>query len=83
MVNILAEECFELGRHAYRNEDFYHTILWMDEALTRSEDEVYAKSISKATILDYLSYSMSMVCIFVIGDRVCVSLGSLGYAPLG
>lgn len=53
-----ADDCFELGRQSYVKEDFYHTVLWMQEALERlnttsqeSEDAV------KADILDYLAYA--------------------------
>lgn len=31
--NLLAEECFELGRLSYNEGDFYHTMLWMSQAL--------------------------------------------------
>ena len=27
------EDCFELGRISYNSGDFYHTMLWMQEAL--------------------------------------------------
>ncbi|GFN78299.1 prolyl 4-hydroxylase subunit alpha-1 [Plakobranchus ocellatus] len=31
--SLSAEECFELGRLSYNDGDFYHTKLWMDQAL--------------------------------------------------
>lgn len=57
---VLAEQCFELGRHAYNQGDYYHTVLWMQEALQRWEQED-VKTTSKADILDYLSFAASMV----------------------
>lgn len=51
-----ANDCYELGRIAYNDGDFYHTVLWMQEAfkLTRMENP---PSIPIPVILDYLSYS--------------------------
>lgn len=55
-LELSAGDCFELGRHSYLNNDHYHTILWMQEALDRYEEE-YAKTIDKADILEYLAFS--------------------------
>lgn len=51
-----AGDCFELGRQAYNNGDHYHTVLWMQEALERVENE-QIKSAVKQDILEYLAYS--------------------------
>ncbi|XP_064172845.1 prolyl 4-hydroxylase subunit alpha-1-like isoform X3 [Anguilla rostrata] len=51
------EDCFELGKVAYTESDYYHTQLWMSQALRQLEDGEES-SINKATILDYLSYSL-------------------------
>lgn len=59
-LTVLAEECFELGRYAYTQRDFYHTIKWMQEALDQDARELN-KTADRALILDYLSYAMSMV----------------------
>ncbi|KAK7111469.1 prolyl 4-hydroxylase subunit alpha-1-like isoform X2 [Littorina saxatilis] len=51
------DECFELGRLSYNEDDFYHTALWMEEAMDRlgkDEDEEQEK---RAELLDYLSFS--------------------------
>ena len=53
----LAEDCWELGRQAYNNDDHYHTVLWMAEALDKSEKENIFQTVSREEILDYLSYS--------------------------
>lgn len=49
--------CFELGRQSYNNGDFYHTVLWMTEALQRYEEESN-KTTVKSDILEYLAFSM-------------------------
>ncbi|XP_066519432.1 prolyl 4-hydroxylase subunit alpha-1a isoform X3 [Hoplias malabaricus] len=51
------EDCFELGKIAYSDTDYYHTELWMAQAL-RQLDEGEDSSIDAVTILDYLSYSV-------------------------
>lgn len=55
-----AAECFELGRFAYIAEDFYHTALWMWQALKLESDEVN-KTMERTEILDYLAYALAMV----------------------
>ncbi|KAH9361565.1 hypothetical protein HPB48_001442 [Haemaphysalis longicornis] len=51
-----AGDCFELGRQSYNNEDHYHTVLWMQEALDRVDDEV-EKTADRSDILEYLAFS--------------------------
>ena len=55
--DIVAWDCFELGRLAYNEEDYYHTINWMEEALTQLDDEV-----TKEDIFDYLAFSLYKAC---------------------
>jgi len=52
-----ASDCFELGRLAYLEKDYYHTVLWMNEALSGldNDKEFYA------AVLDYLAYATYMV----------------------
>jgi len=52
---IKAFECFELGRIAYHENDFYHTVIWMTEALELLKLEKDASL--KKDILDYLAIS--------------------------
>uniref|UniRef100_A0A7E4WAF9 procollagen-proline 4-dioxygenase n=1 Tax=Panagrellus redivivus TaxID=6233 RepID=A0A7E4WAF9_PANRE len=54
---LTAHDCFEIGRMAYNTEDYYHTILWMGEALERikSEDEPTA---DEADILEYYGFAL-------------------------
>ncbi|XP_047740671.1 prolyl 4-hydroxylase subunit alpha-1 [Hyalella azteca] len=62
-----ASDCFELGRQSYNSGDHYHTVLWMNEALGRLEEEkdtssrsLPARTITKADILEYLAFSNYM-----------------------
>lgn len=60
LLPLPADECFELGRYAYNQKDYYHTVLWMQESLERLGVEI-KPSVGKSTVLDYLAFSMSMV----------------------
>ena len=59
-AGVLAGECFEVGRQAYINTDFYHTIMWMQESYDRSMVEVN-KTVSPVIVLDFLTYAMYKV----------------------
>nr|XP_033798197.1 prolyl 4-hydroxylase subunit alpha-1-like [Geotrypetes seraphini] len=54
---LTAEDCFELGKIAYSEADYYHTELWMDQALQQLDDDEES-SIDKVSVLDYLSYAV-------------------------
>uniref|UniRef100_A0A0N5AR18 procollagen-proline 4-dioxygenase n=1 Tax=Syphacia muris TaxID=451379 RepID=A0A0N5AR18_9BILA len=56
-IYILAGDCFEIGRVAYLEEDYYHTILWMQEALNRVMNESESTAPIEE-ILEYLAYSL-------------------------
>ena len=60
-IFLLALECYDLGRVAYTNGDFYHTLMWMQEALSHLEDETTKESIGKIDILDHLAFATSQV----------------------
>ncbi|KAJ3609884.1 hypothetical protein NHX12_021978 [Muraenolepis orangiensis] len=51
------EDCHELGKIAYADSDYYHTELWMSQAL-RQLDQSEESTIDKVTVLDYLSYAI-------------------------
>uniref|UniRef100_A0A8B9KXV3 procollagen-proline 4-dioxygenase n=1 Tax=Astyanax mexicanus TaxID=7994 RepID=A0A8B9KXV3_ASTMX len=51
------EDCFELGKIAYSDVDYYHTELWMTQALHQL-DEGEESPIDKVTVMDYLSYAI-------------------------
>nr|XP_057914925.1 prolyl 4-hydroxylase subunit alpha-1b isoform X1 [Doryrhamphus excisus] len=52
-----AEDCYELGKIAYTDADYYHTELWMAQAL-KQLDEGEESTVDKVTVLDYLSYAI-------------------------
>ncbi|XP_071987070.1 prolyl 4-hydroxylase subunit alpha-1 isoform X3 [Engystomops pustulosus] len=54
---LTAEDCYELGKIAYTEADYYHTELWMEQAL-RQLDAGEESSIDKVLVLDYLSYAV-------------------------
>uniref|UniRef100_A0ACB8F8Q0 Prolyl 4-hydroxylase subunit alpha-1 n=1 Tax=Sphaerodactylus townsendi TaxID=933632 RepID=A0ACB8F8Q0_9SAUR len=54
---LTAEDCFELGKIAYTESDYYHTELWMEQALKQLDDGEVS-SIDKVSVLDYLSYAV-------------------------
>ena len=62
----VAGDCFTLGRHAYNQNDMYHTVNWMSEAL-KVEEEERNKTADRADILDYLAYSTALVRVLSSG----------------
>lgn len=56
----VAAECFEIGRHSYAGNDFYHAVMWMQEAYDRVIVENKGNA-SAAIVLDYLQYSLYKV----------------------
>ncbi|XP_067286410.1 prolyl 4-hydroxylase subunit alpha-1a isoform X1 [Pseudorasbora parva] len=54
---LTVEDCFELGKIAYSDADYYHTELWMAQAL-KQLDEGEESNVEIVTVLDYLSYSV-------------------------
>ncbi|XP_032885765.1 prolyl 4-hydroxylase subunit alpha-2 isoform X3 [Amblyraja radiata] len=57
LVSLTVDDCFELGKVAYNDGDYYHTILWMEQTLKQME-EGEPGAVTKAEALDYLSYSV-------------------------
>uniref|UniRef100_A0A8C3ABK9 Prolyl 4-hydroxylase subunit alpha-1 n=1 Tax=Cyclopterus lumpus TaxID=8103 RepID=A0A8C3ABK9_CYCLU len=51
------EDCYELGKIAYSDVDYYHTELWMAQAL-KQLDRGEESTMDRVTLLDYLSYSI-------------------------
>uniref|UniRef100_A0A915BIH4 Prolyl 4-hydroxylase alpha subunit domain-containing protein n=2 Tax=Parascaris univalens TaxID=6257 RepID=A0A915BIH4_PARUN len=52
-----SHDCFEVGRAAYNQNDYYHTILWMQEAQLRLENED-PPTANIGDILEYLAFSL-------------------------
>lgn len=46
-----------MGKTAYNENDYYHAVLWMQQALRQIDAGEDTKT-SKSDILDYLSYSV-------------------------
>lgn len=46
-----------MGKVAYTEADYYHTELWMGQAL-RQLDEGEVATVDKVSVLDYLSYAV-------------------------
>ncbi|XP_027825750.1 prolyl 4-hydroxylase subunit alpha-2 isoform X3 [Ovis aries] len=56
------DDCFGMGRSAYNEGDYYHTVLWMEQVLKQLDAGEEATT-TKAQVLDYLSYA-----VFQLGD---------------
>ncbi|XP_024122315.1 prolyl 4-hydroxylase subunit alpha-2 isoform X1 [Oryzias melastigma] len=54
---LTVDDCFDMGKTAYNDADYYHAVLWFQQALKQLDDGEEAV-VSKADILDYLSYSV-------------------------
>ncbi|VDM98899.1 unnamed protein product, partial [Onchocerca ochengi] len=54
---LTAEDCFKIGRAAYNKHDYYHTIMWMQEARERIEEETISTA-NLEDILEHLAFSL-------------------------
>lgn len=54
---LTVDDCYDMGRTAYNEGDYYHAVLWMQQAL-RQLDAGEDAAVSKGSVLDYLSYSV-------------------------
>ena len=57
--HVSAHDCFELGRQAYNNGDYFHTNIWMDQAMKLFHEET-EKTIGQSDILEYLAFASYM-----------------------
>uniref|UniRef100_A0A3Q3WS80 procollagen-proline 4-dioxygenase n=1 Tax=Mola mola TaxID=94237 RepID=A0A3Q3WS80_MOLML len=55
---LTADDCFDLGKVAYSEVDYYHTELWMVQALKQLDQGETSRTVDTVTLLDYLSYSV-------------------------
>ncbi|KAL4003076.1 Prolyl 4-Hydroxylase alpha-subunit N-terminal region family protein [Acanthocheilonema viteae] len=53
-----AKDCFDIGRAAYNANDYYHTIIWMEEAQERLRDEMPHVTVQLKEILEYLAFAL-------------------------
>uniref|UniRef100_A0A7N8Y5S1 procollagen-proline 4-dioxygenase n=1 Tax=Mastacembelus armatus TaxID=205130 RepID=A0A7N8Y5S1_9TELE len=56
--SLTVDDCFDLGKVAYSEADYYHTELWMVQALKQLDQGDQSGAVDAVTILDYLSYSV-------------------------
>lgn len=56
-ARLTVDDCFGMGKTAYNDADYYHAVLWMQQALKQLDAGEEAEVV-KADILDYLSYSV-------------------------
>ncbi|XP_049728655.1 prolyl 4-hydroxylase subunit alpha-2 isoform X1 [Elephas maximus indicus] len=61
-ATLSVDDCFGLGRLAYNEGDYYHTVLWMEQVLKQLDAGEEATT-PKTQVLDYLSYT-----VFQLGD---------------
>ncbi|KAM6969728.1 prolyl 4-hydroxylase subunit alpha-2-like [Aplochiton taeniatus] len=54
---LTVDDCYDMGKTAYNEADYYHAVLWMQQAL-RQLDAGEEAGVLKADVLDYLSYSV-------------------------
>uniref|UniRef100_A0A8C6U5S2 procollagen-proline 4-dioxygenase n=1 Tax=Neogobius melanostomus TaxID=47308 RepID=A0A8C6U5S2_9GOBI len=57
LARLTVDDCFGMGKTAYNEADYYHAVLWMQQAL-KQIDAGEETEVTKADILDYLSYSV-------------------------
>ncbi|XP_061886695.1 prolyl 4-hydroxylase subunit alpha-1-like isoform X1 [Entelurus aequoreus] len=55
---LTADDCYDLAMVAYQENDFYHTELWMSQALRQLDQGEPPGAVDAVTILDYLSYAL-------------------------
>ncbi|XP_071379446.1 prolyl 4-hydroxylase subunit alpha-1-like [Centroberyx affinis] len=56
--SLTVDDCYELGKIAYSETDYYHTELWMAQALKQLDRGDASAAVDAVTVLDYLSYSI-------------------------
>lgn len=55
---LTVEDCYDVGKVAYSEADYYHTELWMAQALKQLDRGEPSATLDAVPILDYLSYSV-------------------------
>uniref|UniRef100_A0A3Q1H8T8 procollagen-proline 4-dioxygenase n=1 Tax=Acanthochromis polyacanthus TaxID=80966 RepID=A0A3Q1H8T8_9TELE len=58
VASLTVDDCFDLGKVAYSEADYYHTELWMAQALKQLDQGETPGLMDTVTILEYLSYSI-------------------------
>ncbi|KAK6742230.1 hypothetical protein RB195_009848 [Necator americanus] len=52
-----AGDCFTIAKAAYNDGDYYHTVIWMQEAMKRLDEEDVPTA-DREEVLEYLSYAL-------------------------
>ncbi|KAM4524192.1 prolyl 4-hydroxylase subunit alpha-1a isoform 2-T3 [Odontesthes bonariensis] len=55
---LTVDDCYDLGKVAYSEADYYHTELWMVQALKQLDRREESSTADAVAVLDYLSYSV-------------------------
>uniref|UniRef100_A0A3P8Q999 procollagen-proline 4-dioxygenase n=1 Tax=Astatotilapia calliptera TaxID=8154 RepID=A0A3P8Q999_ASTCA len=55
---LTVDDCYDLGKVVYSEADYYHTELWMAQALRQLDQGETSRAVDAVTVLDYLSYSV-------------------------
>lgn len=55
-AQLSVDDCVEIGKAAYEDEDYYHVVLWLMEAEQRLRN--YSNSARRIEVLDYLAYAL-------------------------
>lgn len=78
-------DCFELGRQSYIIGDFYHTVLWMREAMDRLLRSENSTTTTKADILEYLAFSTYKQgeALWAKKNQLFHDFGTLKLCPIG
>ena len=52
-----ALDCFELGRQAYNNGDYFHTTVWMDQAMKLFHEETKDNKVGHEILMLIFSFN--------------------------
>lgn len=56
-VNLSAKDCFDIGLHAYNQNDFSRAILWLSVAYDLCDEDLICNTLEKSQTLKYLAES--------------------------
>ncbi|XP_051928350.1 prolyl 4-hydroxylase subunit alpha-1-like isoform X2 [Hippocampus zosterae] len=58
LSKLTVDDCYDVAMAAYGDDDFYHTELWMAQALLQLEQGETPENVGPVTLLDYHSYAL-------------------------
>lgn len=77
-------DCYTFGVHAHDTQDYYHTIMWMEEAYERLQHEKDS-TLSPITIYDYLAfacYNVREPCLSIVASAQFSQVEPVGFVNL-